>query len=130
MKQPLILLILLFTSLFLQCATSNRITYNIPDNYPDARRKQILEICAKGKELYKAHCTECHGVFTKGKDKIPDFTNTQLDNYSSRFIRRDPKNHAAAIQMSEDQLNYVITFLRFKNPQNKDTIIARKNRGL
>jgi mono/diheme cytochrome c family protein len=122
MKTSLIFLMLFFGCIMLlQCATSQKITYNIPANYPEARRKQITELCDKGKELYKINCSDCHGVFTKGKDKVPNFTTHQLDNYSSRFIMRDPQNHAIAMQMSPDQLNNILLFLRFKNVSNPDT---------
>ncbi len=105
---------------FLQCATRPRITYNIPPTLPKDKQKELIDVANKGKELYKQNCAECHGIFTKGKDKIPNFTNTQYDNYSSRFLGHDPKNHAVVRQMSMEQLNEVFTFLRLKkNTQSR-----------
>lgn len=119
-------LIIMVVVLFAQCAKRYKVTYDIPDNYPEARRQQIIEIFYKGKELFKANCSECHGVFTKGREKVPNFTNEQLDNYSSRFIRGDLKNHSVAMQMSPEQLNQVMLFLKFKKTDKKDTVSIRK----
>ncbi len=107
--------------LLLQCATGNRISYNIPENYPETRRVQLKEMCDKGRELYKLHCSQCHGIFTKGKDQVPNFTNTQIDNYSVKFLRRDPQNHAVAMHMNPEQLNQVLTFLTYKRAKNPDS---------
>ena len=117
-------LILLAGILFVRCSSRHKITYNIPEGITPAAKEKLMVAINEGKELYKANCTQCHGVFTKGKDKIPDFTNTQIDNYSTRYIKRDPKNHAAAIKMSPQQLNEILTFLRYKNPQNPDSARA------
>ena len=103
--------------MFVQCASRKKITYNIPVNFPEEQRKQLLVVLDKGKKLYKANCAECHGIFTKGKDKVPNFTSSQIDNYSARFVARDAKNHAMAIQMSPDQLGQVLTFLRYRKAE-------------
>lgn len=116
----LFLLTLLATFIFANCVT-RKPPYNIPDTFPEARRAQLVEICDKGKILYKKHCTECHGIFTKGKDGVPNFTNIQIDNYSVKFLRRDPGNHAVAMHMDPDQLNQVLTYLTFKRPKNADS---------
>ncbi len=107
--------------MYVQCSTGKKITYNIPESYPKEKRKEMIAILNKGKDLYKANCSDCHGIFTKGKDKIPNFTNTQIDNYSTRFILRDQRNHAVARQLSPEQLNSVLFFLRFKRPDNPDS---------
>jgi mono/diheme cytochrome c family protein len=124
MKYHFALLTVLVCVIFLQCATRNKVTYDIPANYPEARRKEIIELFNKGKVLYKANCSECHGIFTKGKDNVPDFTNQQLDNYSSRYIKGDLKNHAVARQMSPEQLNNVLLFLRYKKTKKTDSTAA------
>ncbi|MCW3123585.1 MAG: hypothetical protein JWQ38_3077 [Flavipsychrobacter sp.] len=121
MKFRYILTVFLSAFLFVQCGTRDKITYNIPSDYPKERKKELLAALDKGKALYKTNCTECHGIFTKGKDQVPNFTNTQIDNYSTRFIMRDRKNHAAAIKMSPEQLNQVLVFLRYKSTKIKDT---------
>lgn len=126
MKYRGALLIILTGVLFLQCARE-KVTYDIPASFPEARRNEIIPLFYKGEELYKANCSECHGIFTKGKDDVPNFTTTQLDNYSARFIKGDLKNHAVAKQMSPEQLNNVLLFLRFKKTKRPDTTTVKKN---
>src|ERR1035438_1514706 len=94
--------------LFFAC--NKKIRYNIPSNYPETKRKELLSLLDKGKKLYKINCSECHGIFTKGKENVPNFTNIQIDNYSAKYLRRDPKNHAVLRNMSPEQMNDVLTF--------------------
>jgi len=117
--------ILLICVLFFRCSR-HKVICNIPADYPEARRQQIIELFDKGKELYKINCSQCHGIFTKGKDKVPNFTNVQMDNYSASFLRRDPKNHAVVAQMSQQQMNEVLTFLRFKKINKQDSTHVAK----
>ena len=112
--------------LFFQIACSKKIKYNIPPNYPEGKRNELRAILDKGKILYKTNCSDCHGIFTKGKDNIPNFTNTQIDNYSARFLRRDPKNHAVLRNMSPEQMEDVLLFLRYKRPKNSDSVVTLK----
>ena len=128
MKHRYLFFIILAGIFFFQCTASHKITYDIPADFPEARKKQIVELFDKGEELYKANCSDCHGIFTKGKDKIPNFTSVQLDNYSARFLGGDPKNHAVAKQMSPEQLNQVMLFLTFKKTKKVDSTAAAGKR--
>jgi len=128
MKYKYVLMILFIGLMFSQFACSKKIKYNIPPNYPKEKRKELLAVLDKGKKLYKANCADCHGIFTKGKDKVHNFSNTQIDNYSARFIRRDPKNHAVVRNMSPEQMNDVLTFLRYKRPENRDSVVVGRKR--
>jgi len=83
-----------------------------PDIGPAVRDVQI-QWFEKGKALYKIHCDDCHGIFTKGKDGVPNFTKTQIDNYKSSALA-NPEEHAAIKKMSMEQFNYVITYLRLR----------------
>lgn len=124
MRYALTLSVLLSCIFFLQCGTRNKITYNIPPDYPKEKRKELLAALNKGKVLYKDNCSECHGIFSPGKPHVANFTNTQLDNYSARFVTRDRRNHMAAIKMSPEQLNQVIAFLKYKRPKTQDSTLA------
>jgi len=126
MKYHYALLTVVVCVMFLQCATPNKVTYDIPANYPEARRKEIIELFNKGEVLYKANCSECHGIFSKGRDSVPDFTTQQLDSYSSRYIKGDIKNHAVARQMSPEQLNNVLLFLRYKKTKKTDSASVQR----
>lgn len=101
--------------LFQQCFTEKKTAYDIPDHVTKINRQLLLEKCEKGKVLYKLHCSGCHGIFTKGKDGIPNFTKIQIDNYhTTALIGMDPKNHAVAKKMSSEQIDQVVTFLRLR----------------
>ncbi len=116
-----LLIVALLTILSVRCVTADKISYHYPEHLTKEQRKELKEKCDKGKELFKIHCSECHGIFTKGKEKIPDFTETQIDNYSARFLRHDPKNHAVTKEMSPDQMNQVLNFLRYRELPKKTT---------
>lgn len=122
MKPKYTILFLLIGLLLYNCTPKAKITYNIPANYPEARKAQILEVCEKGKILYKTNCSECHGIFALGKDGIPNFTHSQIDNYSARFLRGDMKNHAVIKQMSMEQMSEILTFLRYRKV---DTVVKK-----
>ena len=109
-----LLLTILASMVFLQCATDKNNAYDIPVTATQKAREELLAQCKKGRELFKVNCSECHGIFTAGKDKVPNFTSTQIDNYSAKFLRHDPRNHAVAKKMSPDQMNDVILFLRYR----------------
>ena len=109
-----LIMVILPGILFMQCIGGKRSAYLIPDNVAEPKRSELISQCKKGKELYKVNCSECHGIFTTGKDKVPNFTTTQIDNYSAKFLRHDPKNHAVTRQMSPEQLNEILMFLRYR----------------
>lgn len=116
MKSLYTILVLLFCTVVLhQCVTQKQTAYDIPDHVTPANRQAFIEKCEKGKVLYKLHCAGCHGIFTKGKDSIPNFTKIQIDSYhAAALIGIDPNNHAVAKKMSAEQIDQVITFLRLR----------------
>ena len=86
-----------------------------PDIGPSVRDVQI-QWFEKGKPLYKIHCGDCHGIFTKGKDGVPNFTKTQIDNYNANALA-NPGDHQVMKKMSLEQFNYVMTYLRLRKIQ-------------
>ena len=104
-----------FVVVISQCASQKKTEYDIPSHVPEENRKILIDRAEKGKVLYKTYCSGCHGIFTKGKDSIPNFTKTQIDNYhATALIGLDQTNHAVAKKMSSEQIDYVITFLRLR----------------
>src|SRR3977135_1765790 len=102
-------------ALFHQCSPQKKTEYNIPDHVTPANREFLIAKAEKGKVLYKLHCSECHGIFTKGKDGIPNFTQKQIDNYhTAALLGIDPRNHAIAKKMSSEQVEQVILFLSLR----------------
>jgi cytochrome c553 len=109
------ILILILCAAFFQCISQKKTQYDIPVHVPQENKILLIERAEKGKALYKIHCSGCHGIFTKGKDGVPNFTKKQIDNYhATALIGLDQKNHAVAQKMSSEQIDYVITFLRLR----------------
>jgi mono/diheme cytochrome c family protein len=101
--------------IFTRCIVQKKTAYDIPVHVTPGNKELLIERAEKGKVLYKIHCGGCHGIFTKGKDGVPNFTKIQIDNYhATALIGLDPKNHAVAKKMSSQQIDYVITFLRLR----------------
>jgi hypothetical protein len=112
--------ILLLSGLFVvclgivHCTSQKKTEYDIPSHYTEQARANAIDWFEKGKILYKIDCAGCHGIYQKGKDSIPNFTKTQIDNYNAMYIKGDPKNHSVAAKMSPEQLYYILTFLRLR----------------
>src|SRR5450631_4757869 len=106
-------------AVFLIRCAEKKIEYNLPQPMSDQTRAVYMERLDKGKTLYKLNCSTCHGIFTKGKDSIPNFTKDQINNYRAAvMMAKDQKNHAVAAKMSPQQLDYIIMFLSLRKHDN------------
>lgn len=116
MKFIYLILLCFFSVLLLhRCTSEKKTVYDIPDHVTPRNRLLLTEKAEKGRILYKLHCSECHGIFAKGKDGVPNFTQTQIDNYhAAALMGIDPRNHAIAKKMSAEQIDQVITFLSLR----------------
>ena len=107
--------LLLLSVMMIMCTGQKKTQYDIESHVTPENRELLIERAEKGKVLYKIYCAGCHGIFTEGKDSVPNFTKIQIDNYqATALIGLDPKNHAVAQKMSSQQIDYVITFLRLR----------------
>ncbi len=100
---------------------NNMDKYDIPANYPPEMVDNLVSDMEKGESLFKTYCADCHGIFSNGRDSIPDFTDTQLHKYTARYMMGDPTNHAAAFKMNPDQLNQIVVFLTYRRVKHKHT---------
>lgn len=115
MKRSYVIFLFILSLAGWYCGASRKTEYDIPSHVPPENKKLLIERAEKGKALYKIHCSGCHGIFSKGKDGVPNFTKTQIDNYhTTALIGLDPKNHAVAKKMSSEQIDYIVTFLRLR----------------
>ena len=95
-----------------RCATTQQtFEYNINPNLTGQPRQDLLDQLDQGRVLYKLNCSKCHGIFTKGKNKIPNFTKIQVELYRARFAARDSINHAFAQKMTPEDVNATLYFL-------------------
>lgn len=107
--------LLIFCVVLSRCSSQKKTQYDIASHVTPGNKVLFIERAEKGKALYKIHCAGCHGIFTKGKDSIHNFTDRQIDNYhATALIGLDPKNHAVAKKMSSEQIDYIVTFLRLR----------------
>jgi hypothetical protein len=98
-----------------RCKVEKPPEYNIgPDVWPE-KRKKMIEECEKGKILYKIHCSPCHGIFSDGKEGVPNFTEKQIMDYKHK-AETDPEGHEIMKKISMEQLNSVLLYLRLRNP--------------
>jgi mono/diheme cytochrome c family protein len=115
MKQTFTISAIIFCFVLSQCGSQKQTQYDIPSHVPAENKALLIARAEKGKALYKIYCSGCHGIFTKGKDGIPNFTKVQIDNYhATALIGLDQTNHAIAKKMSSEQIDYVVTFLRLR----------------
>lgn len=120
MKKIFVLLIAcLFVLLVTKCSTQKETAYFVPEQYTGQTRKNMIEMLELGQKLYKINCSSCHGIFTKGKDSIPNFSKTQLENYKTAVLMDDPKNHAVAKKIRPYDLDMILQFLAFRKPHGK-----------
>ena len=111
-------LIMIICFLLIQCTAKKTTEYNIPPDVGGANRAILIERFEKGKILYTNNCAACHGIYTKGKDSVTNFTNQQIDNYT-KIALANPKNHAVLRKISPEQFDYITTFLRLRRPKKK-----------
>jgi len=94
-----------------RCASQQKIEYNIPENSTEGQKDSLKIQLDKGSKLYKSSCSGCHGIFKKGKDSIPNFSEKQINLYKARHELKDPKNHAFAQKMPQEDLDAILNFL-------------------
>ncbi len=108
--------IIIFYLVFSRCTPQKETVYFIPDQYTGDTRANLVTMLEHGQKLYKLNCSSCHGIFSRGKDSIPNFSKTQIEAYKSSFLLDDPKNHAVAQKIRPYDLDMILQFLQFKRP--------------
>lgn len=92
----------------------------MPPQYTGDTRKNMIAMLEHGQKLYRIYCSRCHGIFGKGKDSIPNFSKTQIENYQSAVLAGDSNNHSVAMKLRPYDLDMILLFLSFRKPtENK-----------
>lgn len=105
---------LLFLAVVLyQCSPGKNIEYNIYEGLQPEDKAYILTMVESGQGLYKEYCSQCHGIFSKGKDHIPNFSKEAMDDYKTSFVMKDEKNHSVATNITSEELDQILMFLTF-----------------
>jgi len=103
----------------IQCSDTKKTTYDIPQYMPEERKAELLVNLEKGRILFKNNCSGCHGIFTKGKDSIPNFTQTEIVNYMTAYQTNDQKNHAVMKKLLPEEMSMIMTFLKMRKFKGK-----------
>jgi len=106
-----------------QCTVEKKISYSVPSYFSGERKTQFLDNLEKGRLLFKQNCSNCHGIFAKGKEGIPDFTNQEIKNYMTAYQSNNEKNHAVIKKLLPEEMSMILTFLQYRQidslPQHK-----------
>lgn len=102
------------------CKPQQQTAYVVPDEYTGQTRANFVAMLEYGQKLYKLNCSKCHGIFTKGKDSIPNFSKTEIENYAASALMDDPKNHAVIQKLRPEDLDMILQFLSFRRPPAKN----------
>lgn len=105
---------------FITCATQKRIEYIVPEEYTGEARINLIKRLETGQQLFKLKCSPCHGIFTKGKDSIPNFSKTQIEAYRSSVLLEDPKNHSVISKIRPEDLDMILLFLELRKPTQEN----------
>jgi cytochrome c5 len=115
-KKILLISISALVLVMAKCTTQKQTAYIVPEQYTGETRVNMVKMLEHGQKLYRIHCSPCHGIFTKGKDSIPNFSKTQIEAYRSSALLDDPKNHAVAQKIRPYDLDMILQFLSFRKP--------------
>jgi mono/diheme cytochrome c family protein len=109
-----ILLLFFIAFILVSCATSYKKAYNYPEGMSGTNQEKLYRTLEMGRDLYSKNCASCHGTYNRKHDNTARFTTQQLNNYGSKFIFKDPENHAVAAQMEPEDLAALFLFLQLK----------------
>lgn len=114
MKKTGISCLIALAFLALHCG-SKKNPYNLSADMSAEERKKAVRYLDQGRDLYKQHCSACHGIFGAGKDQAPDFTKHQLEMYSAKLKMQDEVNHQVTGQLNYAQVECILNFLTRRN---------------
>jgi mono/diheme cytochrome c family protein len=103
----------------IKCTPQKKALYFIPETITGDSKIVMDERLKDGQGLFKIHCSKCHGIFSKGKDSIPNFSKTEIEAYKASIILDDPKNHAVAQKIRPQDLEKIFEFLLYRKKPNE-----------
>lgn len=104
-----------FVLTLIHCTGSKKPRYSIPEEYYTGIVRQNMDKrLMQGQKLFKLHCSGCHGIFTKGKNSIPNFSKTEIEAYEAAVLYDDQDNHGILKKITEQDLYNILDFLKFR----------------
>lgn len=113
MRKHIVSLSMAISLVALSC-TSEKPLYTVPEYYTGFTRDNMDKELMRGQKLFKTNCSGCHGIFTKGKESVPNFSKTQIEAYESRLLYDDEANHGIMQKITEEELDRILDFLKFR----------------
>jgi len=114
MRKLTILICIVAAITLFQCSSSKKIEYNIPSYFKGERRTELMANLERGRILYKNNCSECHGIYGKGKEGVPNFTRNEIQNYMTAYQTNDMKNHAVMKKLLPEEMSMIVNFLQMR----------------
>ena len=106
---PLLILLMVFSN----CRSTRNIEYEIFEGLREEDKAFIIASVESGKDLFKIHCSDCHGIFSRGSDDATNFSREALHDYKQSFLAQDEENHAVIDQLTEGEMQNILLFLTF-----------------
>lgn len=104
--------------LWAACSSSKQqsptVAFDFPAHYSDSIKTFYTALGTKGSALYPISCGKCHTTVVDGKEQLPDFTITQLENYELRFSNPKHETDLTEKILTQDELRSVIIFLEYR----------------
>lgn len=108
-----IFLFIIISILAVTCKTQQRVDYKYLERLNPETREHLYVRLERGKAMYKKNCSACHGIFTGGKEGMPNFSEQEIEEYKIKTAMRDSTNHAVAAGLTQDYLAEIFMFLRY-----------------
>jgi mono/diheme cytochrome c family protein len=112
MKRCIFLFSILFV--FFACSYEKKLGIDMPQDFSEERKKQVLQQFAEGKKAYLTHCAKCHNKIVEGKEVIPDIPFEQADTYKVRFANNKHKAALKEDAVTEQELDMIVIFFTYK----------------
>jgi mono/diheme cytochrome c family protein len=114
MKKLSLLTVLFALCLLIVKCTHKKAMFTVPGTITGDSKVAMEERLHEGQALFKIYCSSCHGIFSKGKDSIPNFSQTEIEAYKASIILDDQKNHAVAQKIRPQDLEKIFDFLLYR----------------
>ena len=114
MKKLSLLTSLLVICLLIVNCTHKKALFTVPETITGDSKLAMETRLREGQSLFKIYCSRCHGIFSKGKDSIPNFSQTEIEAYKASIILDDQKNHAVAQKIRPQDVEKIFEFLLYR----------------
>jgi cytochrome c553 len=114
------LIILVFLFAVNDSRAQKKVEFDYPaDSVAESSKKAFVKNFSQGKILYATVCSRCHNVKEDRKEIIPDFSLPQLMDYEMRFTYPEHMDRLTDTHITDEEMNKIILFLRFKKKSGK-----------